>query len=173
MELLKYYDKTNERFLGVDTRDYIHDNNLWHREVAIWIINDKKEVLLQRRSKNKTYPNKLSITAGHVDKDEKEIDAALREIFEEIGLNITKEDLKFITIYKNLQDKNNCFSYNYLLKTNKKINDMTMQKEEVSELMYIQIDELLKRVLIGDDEIAFSRKLFINEVLEKIREYME
>ena len=39
MELLEYYDEKNEELIGIEERDYIHKNNLWHREVAVWVRN--------------------------------------------------------------------------------------------------------------------------------------
>ncbi len=53
MELLEYFDENNSKSLGVLERDLIHKNNLWHREVAVWVMNEKGEVLLQKRSAQK------------------------------------------------------------------------------------------------------------------------
>lgn len=169
MELLDYYDEKNEKKLGVLERKKIHQCDLWHREISVWILNEKNEVLLQRRSPlKKTGANKFSLTAGHIGTGEKEIEAALREIKEEIGINVTENELILLDIYKNEQKNNNCFSYTYLLKTNKKIEDMTMQ-EEVSELKYITIDELEKRLDNMDPEINFVGKPLIRYALEKIK----
>lgn len=170
MELLEYYDEKNEKKLGIAERDKIHKNNLWHREISVWILNEKNEVLLQRRSPlKKTGANKFSLTAGHIETGEKEIKAALREIKEEIGIDITENELILLDIYKNEQKNNNCFSYTYLLKTNKRIEDMTMQEEEVSELKYITIEELEKRLDNMDPEINFIGKPIIRYALEKIK----
>lgn len=171
MEILQYFNDDNTLNMGVAERSYIHQNNLWHREVAIWIINEKNELLFQRRSpKKKLAPNKLSITAGHVDAKEPEIIAALREINEEIGLSFKEEDLNLLGVFKNEQEGNYCFSYTYLLKTNAKIEDMTMQEDEVSELKYITIEELEERIRNKDEEMPLARKQFTKIILEKIKE---
>lgn len=121
MEMLEYYNDDNTLSMGVAERSYIHQNNLWHREIAVWLINEKNELLFQRRSpKKKSAPNKLSITAGHVGVKEKETLAALREIKEEIGLNFNENDLKLLGVFTNKQENNYCFSYTYLLKTSVK-----------------------------------------------------
>ena len=101
--------------------------------------------------------------------DEKEILAAKRELHEEIGINFDEADLKLIDIYKNEQENNNCFSYTYLVKTNKKIKDMKMQEEEVSELKYISIGELEDKIRKMDEEITFVKKPHIKLALEKIK----
>lgn len=171
MEMLEYFNDDNTLSMGVAERSYIHQNNLWHREVAIWIINEKNELLFQRRSpKKKLAPNKLSITAGHVDAKEPEIAAALREINEEIGLHFKEEDLNLLGVFKNQQEGNHCFSYTYLVKTNAKIEDMTMQEDEVSELKYITIEELEERIKNKDEEMPLAKKPLTKVTLEKIKE---
>ena len=128
MEFLDYYDENNENKIGVLERDVVHKNNLWHREITVWILNEKNQILLQRRSLfKKTGANKFSLLAGHIGVGEKQISAALRELYEEIGIKAEEDDLIMLDIYKNEQDNNNCFSYTYLLKTKAKIEDMVMQ----------------------------------------------
>ena len=170
MELLEYFDEKNEKSLGIAERDYIHKNNFWHREVAVWVLNEKNELLLQRRSsKKKQGANKFSITAGHIDVKEEATIAAIREIKEEIGLDFSVEDLNVIDIYKNEQDGNYCFSYTYLVKTDKKIEDMTMQEEEVSELKFISIEELEEKIKNVDEEIPLVKKPFTKLTIDKIK----
>lgn len=170
MEMLEYYDENNQECIGTAERDYIHKNNLWHREVAVWILNDKNELLLQRRSgKKKQNANKFSITAGHIEIKENEKVAALREVKEEIGLDFDENDLKIIDVFKNEQIGNNCFSYTYLIKTNKKIDDMTIQEDEVSELKFISIEELEYKIKNGDDEIPLVKKVLTKLTIEKIK----
>lgn len=171
MEYLEYFDEKNKEKLGIEERETIHKKNLWHREIAVWVVNEEKKLLLQRRSsKKKQGANKFSITAGHVGINEKEIIAAQRELYEEIGIECEEEELKLIGIYKNEQENNNCFSYTYLVKTNKEIKDMKMQEEEVSELKYISIEELEDRIQKVDEEITFVKKPHIKLALEKIKE---
>ena len=46
----------NGEFSGkVETRSECHKLGLWHKAVALFIINTKNEVLLQKRSANKTF----------------------------------------------------------------------------------------------------------------------
>lgn len=170
MELLDFYNEKNEK-KGVLERNLVHKNNLWHREITVWILNEKNEILLQRRSAlKKVGANKLSLLAGHVMAGEKEIDAALRELEEEVGLKVEENNLIFLDIYINKQINNNCFSYTYLLKTNKRIEDMVIQIEEVSELKYISIPELEDRLNRMDKEINFIGKPLIRYALDKIKE---
>lgn len=170
MELLEYFDEKNENLIGVEERQVIHNKGLWHREVAVWVVNDKNEVLLQRRSaKKKQGANKISITAGHIDVDEKPECAAVRELSEEVGIFVQTSDLIFLDIYRNERVDNKCFSYTYLVKTDKKIEDMCIQEDEVSEVMYSSIENLEDRIKNGDEELSFSKKTYTKQILEQIK----
>lgn len=170
MELLEYFDENNEKILGIEEREFIHDNNLWHREVAVWVVNEKNELLLERRSPNKKQgANKLSIVAGHVDAKEEEVLAAKRELSEEVGLDVSIDELTFIGSYKNEKENNKCFSYTYLVKTDKKIDEFILQEEEVSEVKYITIEKLEERIRLLDEEISFVRKACVKLILDEIK----
>lgn len=58
MEYIQIVDK-NGNFTGeIKEREEAHHKNLLHNEISIFIINDKNEVLLEKRSPNKKYsPN--------------------------------------------------------------------------------------------------------------------
>ena len=170
MAIINYYDEKNNEKIGEADRKYVHNNNLWHREVAVWLINKEKKILLQRRSpKKKNGANKLSIVAGHIANDELEINAALREVAEEIGLKYEEKDLIFLGIYKLEQEKNKCFSYTYLIITDKSVDEMKMQEDEVSELKYITISDLEKKIDIQDEELPLVKRPYIKELVEKIK----
>lgn len=59
MELIEIVDR-NGNFTGqIIDKEEAHDKNLLHNEIAVFIINDKNQVLLQKRSANKRFdPNK-------------------------------------------------------------------------------------------------------------------
>lgn len=170
MELLEYFDADNKKCMGIEERKIIHEKNLWHREVAVWVMNENKELLLQRRSPQKKQgANKFSVVAGHVEIKERETLGAIRELEEEIGLIIDENDLELIDIYKNEKEGNNCFSYTYLVKTNKKISDMVMQADEVSELKFISIEELENKIDNQDKELPLVKRPYIRMLLEEIK----
>ena len=71
MELLDIADEYGNLTGEVMDREKVHDLNLLHWEVAVFIINDKKQVLLQKRAATKRFnPNKWGLCAGHVDSGE-------------------------------------------------------------------------------------------------------
>ncbi len=159
MELIQIVDE-NGNFTGeVLDKDIAHDKNLLHNEVAVFIINDNNQVLLQKRSANKRFnPNKWGLCAGHVDAHESLEDAAIREAKEEIGIDIAKEDLhRFGDKELSIKDTNSHITYFYYFKTNKKEDEFTIQTEELSEVKWFDIDEVINMINNGDDSTVFDK----------------
>lgn len=89
-EIFVVVDK-NDKIIGYRTRGECHsDKSLIHRGVGVIVINDKGEILLQKRSQTKdTYPGYFTVaTSGHVNKGESYMQTAKRETFEEIGVKL-------------------------------------------------------------------------------------
>jgi len=76
--------------IGAEPRGVVHVNNLRHRAVHILIFNATGELFLQRRSVWKDRNPGLwdSSAAGHVDTGETYLQAAHRELREEIGIEV-------------------------------------------------------------------------------------
>lgn len=171
MELLRVYNEHNEYINQLVDRDIVHIKGLWHREVLIIVINKKGEILLQKRSNTrKYYPNKWALCAGHVVGSEKVYSTAIRELKEEIGLKVCKDDLNFIGIYKKDDPKNRKFSYIYIVRTNTDIDEYTIQKDELSQLKYISISKLIKLTKSDDKSLAFHKDTFHISLFKYIKE---
>ena len=98
MEYLDILDENGNKTGEKKSRKEVHSNGYWHKGVHIWIINSKRELLVQRRSANKDiYPNKLYISvAGHPVSGEDEIESIKREFEEEINVKL---DTKWLIPY--------------------------------------------------------------------------
>ena len=98
MEYLDILDKNGNKTGEKMPRKEVHSKGYWHKGVHIWIINSKKELLVQRRSANKdVYPNKLYISvAGHPVSGEEEIESIKREFEEEIGVELDTNKLEYL-----------------------------------------------------------------------------
>ena len=147
MELVDIVDENNKLTGQVEDRWVAYNKGLWRRTVSCWIINEKGEILLQKRTANKLKnPNKWAKTGGQVDSGETVEEAIFREVKEELGIEIPKEQIKIVDIYKS-NDKNKRFGYNFIFVVNYKIKDYILQKEEVAEVKYVTIGdmELIKK----------------------------
>ena len=143
MEMLDILDENGNLTGQKESRKTVHENKLWHIHVGTWLMNEKGEILFQKRSPNKKVnPNKWTRTGGHVESGEKPIEALQREVEEEIGVRIPIQKFELINIEKYEGEKSKHFAHNYFVFVNYKINEYTMQKEEVADLKYISIEEM-------------------------------
>lgn len=170
MELIEIVDE-NGNFTGeVMDKDEAHDKNLLHNEIAVFIINDRKQTLLQKRSASKRFdPNKWALCAGHVDAYESLEDAAIREIKEEIGLIVSKDELNSFGERKiSIKEENSQVNYYYYIKCNLNEEDFIIQKEELSEVKWFDIDEVINMIISHDASIVFSENKL--KLFEKLKE---
>lgn len=151
----EFFDVLNERgeYIGkIESRNNCHTKGLWHKAVAMFIINSKEQVLLQKRSANKKmWPNMWDITAGgHVLAGEFGFQSIIREAEEELGISLNKNDITFVgsSISTNVQGDivNNHFNEFYIV--NKDIDETTLklQEEEVSEVKWVDKNEIIERI---------------------------
>ena len=89
MELINIYDaKRRKTDKIVDRYSYKKREDEFDLSVQIWIINNKNEILLTKRTNKKTFPNLWECTEGVVQSNETSLKAAIREVKEEIGIEI-------------------------------------------------------------------------------------
>ena len=94
---MEYLDIVDEKGIPtgkIENRSIIHDKLLLHNEMWLFIFNSKNETLIQKRSSTKkSNPNKWAICAGHIDVNEPIINACIREAKEELGVDISIENV--------------------------------------------------------------------------------
>lgn len=138
-----------------------------HKEVIVLIVNDKKEILLQKRSANKKhFPNMWAILSGHVENESFE-EAAIREVKEELDLKIESNELKSLAEKDIVKDGNRHITKYYLLISNKGVNDFTIQKEELSEVKWFNIEYVIELLEKKDENFVYSDKIL--ELMKEIR----
>ncbi|HEX4865715.1 MAG TPA: NUDIX domain-containing protein, partial [Acidimicrobiales bacterium] len=100
VELFDTYDELGH-FLEAISSEIVHQEGRWHRSFHCWITGQdhagRKTVLFQRRGPfSRDFPNLLDISsAGHYRAGEG-IDGGLRELREELNLEIRPEDLQLL-----------------------------------------------------------------------------
>lgn len=135
----------------VASRDRCHTEGLWHRAVYGFVIDKNKNVLLQKRSANKkAWPNLWDVTVGgHVDSGEFGRQALIREAKEELGLDITDDEIKYLvgsTSIDTAKGINKHYNECYLILKDVDISEIKLQKEEVSEVRYFSKAEILEKI---------------------------
>lgn len=160
---MEKFDVLNERGGFTEktaTRDECHQYGLWHRGVYAFIINKEGKVLLQKRSgRKKLWPNKWDVSVGgHVQAGELGRQTLIRECKEELGIDITDDDIKFLvsstSVYNNKGYINNHYDECFLINKDVNIKDLKLQQEEVSDAKFFSTDELLERIMNNYNEIT-------------------
>ena len=169
-ELLEIINEDGSNTGIYKTREYIHKNRLFHNETTIFIINGDN-LLLERRSHNKRiYPLMLCAAGGHVIKGETIKQSALKEIEEEVGLKIKENDMKYIMTFKKYGEKQNCFQNVFYVYTDKRLDDLKKQDNEVEELIYMNINEFLDKCKDKYSDVMYNyyEEKVLFDKLEKI-----
>lgn len=176
-EYFDLLDENGNKIGKTKLRNEVHRDGDWHKAVHIWILNNNGDILLQRRCATKdSNPNMLDISsAGHLSAGDDSLSGAVRELKEELNLDVKAGDLKFIKTLKHSSKYtktfiNNEFDDMYILKTDKDINDMKYQEEEISEIFFVPYKKFKEMVnnkqpdlLMHNDEFEILFGLFDGE----------
>ncbi|MBE5821892.1 MAG: NUDIX domain-containing protein [Clostridiales bacterium] len=177
-EYFDILDENGNKTGKTKLRKEVHRDGDWHKAVHIWIINQNGDILLQRRCKEKdSNPSMLDISsAGHLSAGDNSLEGAIREIKEELNIDVKEEELQLIATIKTTEIYNETFINNefsdiYLLRTEKTIDDMKYQKEEISEIMFVsykKFKEMVKNkqkdLLMHDEEFKILFNILDNEL---------
>jgi len=162
-EYLEILDENGNKTGKKDTRENIHRQGLLHSEVAAFLYTNTGKILLQKRNSNKkTYSGIWSVTGGHVLFGETNQEAIVREIKEEINLNIKKEDVIYITTYKSKKIKdsvvNNKFFSIYMVKIkDEDLSSIQIQKDELEDVKLFSIYEINEVLKSKDPNYKFPQ----------------
>ena len=136
-------------------------NNEFHLVVNAWIINDKGEFLITQRAPNKIFPLMWECTGGSALEGENGLEAAAREIKEELGIDVDLNSAKLINsalrYYPNCPD----ILEVYIFKSNCKLDEVHVQEEEVNVVMWASKEQILK---LYEDK-KFEASLFFMDAL--------
>ena len=144
-EQLKIFDSKRNP-IGVATREEVHRIGLWHESFHCWIVSREEEIdylYLQLRCQfKKDHPNLFDITsAGHLLAHET-VEDGIREIKEELGIDVAFTELiplgiiNYCVNHENLID--NELAHTFLYIKNIAFDEFTLQKEEVSGIVKVK-----------------------------------
>lgn|SRR3989338_4803974 len=77
----------NDNILGEVSKEKAHAEGILHRVAVTYVVNDKNEILVQERMDMAKLDHS---SAGHVDVGESYLQAAERELYEELGIISTE-----------------------------------------------------------------------------------
>ena len=142
-ELFEALDENGEFAGEIVGRDEAHKTGVRHRAVVLYLVNSKKQVLLQRRSlSKKKWPGYWDVTSGgHVDAGELGLFSAIRELKEELGIVVKPQDVRYVccrlTNHKQEGMLDNHVNEYFVAFKDIGIKDIKLQKGEVEEVKWI------------------------------------
>ncbi len=138
------FDLVNEhdQVIGKATRGECHTNKaLIHRAVILIVHNNKGQVFLQQRSATKDmFPLLWTFSAtGHVTCSDNYIDTAVREAKEELGIDISKKELEFVTTVLVKSDQETEINAVFMLYHK---GPFSLLAEEIKQGMWVDVPDL-------------------------------
>ena len=147
-EMLKIFNE-DRTHIGEATREDVHRLGHWHEVFHCWFVSREDEVdylyLQHRCAGKKDYPDLLDITAaGHLLADETVHDG-VREIKEEIGITVPFDELISLGVIEDCATMENFIDkelvHLFLYKSTNPLSDFVLQKEEVSGIVKVKLDD--------------------------------
>lgn len=138
------------------TKAQVHAEHLWHQEVAVFIINNRGQILLQKRSNNVHFKKgKYGMVANHVGAGQTLVDALLIKACEEIGVELNKNDIRFLTMLRRDEEQEKRITYFYYAKLDIKDKDLRLDPFLASGYKWFDFDELQELMLTDDSSVVF------------------
>lgn len=193
-EKLRIYDKHGTA-RGIATRQDVHKQGYWHKTFHCWMMRREKGkdlIYLQLRSEDKKdFPSLFDITAaGHLLAHET-VQDGVREVQEELGINVKFEELISLGTIKDqlllpdFIDNEQCYCFLYRKKENSN-ETFELQLEEVSGIVTVEFEELAalfkkEKERIEVDEIihqstsrpSFSKWIGLKDFVPHSQAYLE
>ena len=159
MEYFEVLTENGERTGIKKSRDEVLRDGDWHEVASVWLLSKNGEMLIQQRSESKKVnPLKWTLfTGGHIEYGEDAKAAAIREVWEEVGIKLEKQDLKYIKPIK----------IEYQIK-NLNINVKEIKHEYIVILDGIDIEKV--KLAIDLEEVADVRLVPIIELERMIKD---
>ena len=161
--MLMTVDK-NRNPLYVKSREAVHRDGDWHETFQCWFIEQVENtyyIYVQKRSANKKdYPSMYDITAaGHLLVDET-VEDGVREIKEELGIDVSLDELTFLQAIPNSITLPNLIdneiSLVYLYEVKKPIR-FSFLDEEVEAVMRVKLSDF-EKLVFGEVNQVFCQK---------------
>lgn len=163
MEYLDVVDMNGNPTGEVVARTIAHRDGYRHRTSHVWIVrrhHGKVQILLQKRCKDKdSFPECYDISsAGHIPAGCDFAESAIRELKEELGLDVKEEELLdcgIVSIKLETQFHGEPFNDDqvakvFLLWKDIEESDIVVQKEEIDSVMWIDFELCMEAVIQND-----------------------
>ncbi|MCC5912691.1 MAG: NUDIX domain-containing protein [Clostridiaceae bacterium] len=163
MELWDILDKNRNKTGRIAERGKSMNPGEFHLVVFAFIKNSKGQILISKRTPNKTFPNTWEITGGSAIAGDDSYSAIVREVKEELGIDLTSSGrILMSTVY---EGECSHFADAWLFEQEIDIEDVICQPEEVSEARFASKEEIYRLYeegifMVGNPSIINCLELF-------------
>ncbi len=153
----------NDNVLGEISRQKAHQEGLLHRVAVIYLMNDKGEILVNERAKDGHFDHS---SVGHVDVGENYLEAAKRELEEELGISgIQLQDIGST----HAQDTDETFNRKHMFRVYVcKAVPIKLQEDEVKSVFWANPKEVYGDMQVNPEKYTGgfknSIKLFLSHL---------
>ena len=159
-ELWDVYDKNRNLTGRLHRRgDPLPDGD-WHLVVYAWLMDSRGSFLITKRTPNKGYPNMWECTGGSVIAGETSLEAVVREVKEETGLNADPSGAELVFSL----NSSGLFSDVWLFRQDFDIAEVVFQENETCGAKWAAPDEI--RAMISNG--GFIPTPYLDELFAKI-----
>jgi isopentenyldiphosphate isomerase len=130
----------------------------YHLVVHVWIINNKGEFLISKRTPNKPYPNMWECTGGSAIAGDDSLTTAIKEVKEELGINLDPANGQIFKRYKKqCDDCGGDFIDVWLFRQEIELSDVIFQPEETCDAILAGKEKINQMI---NDGIFIGREIF-------------
>lgn len=157
----------HDNIIGEIDRETAHKQGLLHRVSVTYLINDKEEILVNERAKDSHLDHS---SAGHVEIGESYLEAAKRELEEELGLvNVKLQDIGSTQAQNTgISFKGTTFNIRHMFRVYVcKANPVKLDKDEVKNVFWANPKEVWKDMQINPEKYTNGFKSTLKLFLSK------
>lgn len=167
------YDENGKIIDEINKKDEMNlDSDIWLKAVTCFVLNEKGEALIEKRVNKGINPGQLDLCSGHVEVNETQTQAMIRELEEELGIGL-EEAMNVVMVSQEefkLQIESsgkllNFLTTMYCLKRNS--SKVNIQKEEIEKIVWLPLEEVLE--LIRSGRTRFPKNFDYEEIFQKVK----
>lgn len=163
MEYWDLYDANKKKIGKIVKRGDCLNDDEYHIVVNAWIRNSEGKYLISQRTANKSHPLMWETTGGSIIQGEDSIQGAIREVKEELNVDLLPEQGKLIgsgtRYYKGCPDILDV----YLFDVRDCKFDIQVQEEEVNDYKWASREEIKNL----NDNGKFEATLFFDKIIDE------
>lgn len=138
--------------------------NRYHLVVHVWIVNKEGKYLISQRDASRpTFPLMWECVGGSVLKGETSLRGAVREVKEEVGIDLPPET--GVLVCSEIREKFNDFKDVWLFQYDGDVNLANATEKEVADVKWMTPDEIRK--YLDEGRLVNTLSYFFKEVINK------